>query len=521
MSSKGGSFFPKAKVAREKTKTKARKEEIEIKNNKLEEKGTAQGRLDVFIDALRKNVTDGKPVTAEDINSLSEKIQELEDVQFTPSHLEVTRGESRKKLKEYVKVYLEHLEEKHTPDTLLNSELDIKSNSRGYIFAGAGGRKYNVIFGGTPEEAQKEAIRLASDKVNRGTAFYFKDEQGRVKKALWDDGFGWFVANTPKVKITNTTDLRDININDLKKAYTPTDRSKSNYNTGIPAYSQIEHKNPFVNTHGVLIDPKVSHILQGEPGMIYAYGGSYEERLEIAQKYLLKLKHEGAMVFVQSNETTLYGGANRPFVNGVDYLNGRIQVITNVPGSVPKEMIGAIDPDRFTKQLDVSESKVPTSKVVGRSTASSSVEKAHANQKTLKEKVVPAPDKSPVSNINHKYDVIKTNSLQGKFEYSKDGKSISSFSLKGPPNQNIGKTMLVNNYVEILNQKNISMQEQQSLFGRATNLSRHIEALSALGKDGAKTLQADFIRKSIKRIIDNDTKLFGPIFKGDIIENIK
>lgn len=416
----------------------------------------------------------------------------------------------------------------------------------------------HVVFGGSAAE-RVEAAKALVEK-NHDTEVYFNsgDKDGHLKKVFFDPGSSWSLNPMPsEIRIIETAD-NPIRPDNLTEQYNPTDISKNNYNTGDTTnstfysvsenqpvvstaeapmsevdYVMTEHKDLFVNSNKIPIDPLHGHIFQDKSGAVYAYGN---DRLDAAQEYAKS--HPNTSVWVQADKSVLFDGKLRPYVLEVKYGGfWKGMQIFGADGPANSSQIGGIDPENFTKQLDTStpaeikpdesvvsalEKESPVSEIKTPEKIDSVNEKVPDGQGIQKEKVVSVPDKSPVSNINHKYDIINTNSLQGKFEYSPDGKSIQSVSFESSGTRETGEKLLVNNYVEILNEKQVNPLVQQSVLGRAINVSQHLNALHVLEKEGAsQTPQADYLRKIIKKIVNRDIKLFGPIFRSDIIKSIK
>lgn len=406
----------------------------------------------------------------------------------------------------------------------------------------------HVVFGGSAEE-RIEAAKAIVEK-NHDIEVYFNsgDADGHLKKVFYDPGSNWVLNPMPsEIKIVETSD-NPIRPDDLTESYTPTNSLKDNYNSLRNTGLEQTEISPELE-----VNPGEPHLYAGSKGELFAYGGTPAEKANLIQDFLLK--NPGAVVFSSDDHNEfripwylegkdavpgmpmkdggfLGFGQSWMHAPGPDEFKSIIPFTAEMPAPTvapeiietpiaEKESVGVTPPE---KELNPVAHEEIAKKTVPETKAEAPVaEKVVTEQEVPKEKTVHASEKPSVSSIDlHKYDVVKTGSLEGKFEYSPDGKNIQSFSLEGPTNQGAGKNVLVDNYVEILNEKRVAPLVQQSVLGRATNIAQHLEALDALGKEGAdKTPQADFLRKIIKKIINRDIKLFGQIFKSDVIKNIK
>lgn len=406
----------------------------------------------------------------------------------------------------------------------------------------------HVVFGGSAEE-RIEAAKAIVEK-NHDVEVYFNsgDADGHLKKVFYDPGSNWVLNPTPsEIKIVETSD-NPIRPDDLTESYTPTDSLKDNYNSLRNTALEQTEVSPELE-----VNPGEPHLYAGSKGELFAYGGTPAEKANLIQDFLLK--NPGAVVFSSDDHNEfripwylegkeavpgmpmkdggfLGFGQSWMHAPGPDEFKSVVPFTAETPAPTvapeiietpvaEKESVGVIPPEKELNPVaheEIAKKTVPETKAEAPAT-----EKTSAGQGIQKEKIAPMPDKLPVPNIDiHKFDVIKTGSLEGKFEYSPDGKNIQSLSLESSTSQDAGEALLVGNYVEILNEKRVAPLVQQSVLGRATNIAQHLEALDALKKEGAdNTPQADFIRKIIKRIINRDIKLFGQIFKSDVIKNIK
>lgn len=255
-----------------------------------------------------------------------------------------------------------------------------------------------------------------------------------------------------------------------------------------------------------------AHVYATDSNELFAYGGSWEKQEPVIRSYLEA--HPKETVF----SADAAGKHRIPW----SLVDGRLTPGTPVRtggflgfGSSWAE---APDPKEFTRVVPLEHSQpaapdhTPQAPVVPEKSA------------------LPAPGASRIESVAetaiesestgvvaHEFEHLKFGSAEGTFKYSPSG-SVQGFRFEGTvPNPQAAESLLNENYQKILSSRpgaNFGL-DQRTVSMNALRVSQYQEALDELTRRGAdKSPEADFLRKGMRRIIDNIENKYGDVFKN-------